>query len=134
MTMLIIEVFSPFLIIFLDLISLFILNLLTATDYLLRPVDSILEYHLLRLDVFDRVDLLSLAGTPPLLPLFEQPLQLLRQLELSRVLIILLLEVLEEHLSVLVVQLIQVDHHLLLIILVSLFLVVACTHSVLLLG
>jgi hypothetical protein len=43
-----------------------------------------------------------------------------------------LLEVLEKHLSVLVVQLIQVYHHLLLIILVSLFLVV-CTQALLVL-
>jgi len=47
MTVLIIEVLSPFLIILLDLIALFILYLLAASDYLLRPIDSILKYHLL---------------------------------------------------------------------------------------
>lgn len=132
--MLIIQVLSPLLIIFLDLITLFILNLLAASDYLLRPVDSILEYHLLRLDVFDRVDLFPLASTPPLLlPFLEQPLEFFRELELTRVLIILLLEVLEQHLSVLVVQLVQVDHHLLLIVFVSLFLVIN-TQTLLLIG
>jgi hypothetical protein len=47
MTVLIIEVLSPFFIILLDLITLLILYLLAATDYLLRPIDSILKYHLL---------------------------------------------------------------------------------------
>jgi len=128
MTVLIIEVLSPFLIILLYLIALFILYLLAASDYLLRPIDSILKYHLLWLDVFDRIDLFPFASTPPLLfPFLKQPLKFFRQLELSRVLIILLLEVLQEHLSVLVVQLVQVNHHLLFIILVSLFLVVGST-------
>jgi len=47
-----------------------------------------------------------------------------------------LLEVLQEHLSVLVVQLIQVNHHLLFVILVSLFLVVgsSITQALLLLS
>lgn len=53
---------------------------------------------------------------------------------MSRVLIVLLLEVLQQHLSVLIVKLVQVDHHLLLVFVIITLLVVVVNNTVLLLG
>jgi hypothetical protein len=132
---LIVKVLSPFLIIFLYLIALFILDVLSPADYLLRAIDRILKDHLLRLDVLDGVNLLTfaIAANTPLLTFFQESLEFLGQLELIRILFILLLEVFEEHLFVLVVQLVQIDHHLLLITIFIVFIAVIAMNTMLLL-
>ena len=78
--------------------------------YLLPPTDYhlILKDHLLRLDVLYTLPL----ECDSLLLLDHKVLdELLGEGELPRVLVVLLLQVLQEHLPVLIIQLIQVDHH-----------------------
>jgi len=99
--LLILQILGTFLILLVQLL----LNLLPAADNHL-----ILENHLLRLDVLDA---LSLECNSLLLLDHKVLDELLGERELPRVLVVLLLQVLQEHLPVLIIQLIQVDHHLL---------------------
>jgi hypothetical protein len=96
---------------------LVILNLLTTSNDLVllsgpsKP--GILKDHFLAVDVLYRLGFLPVQlGHLVHLLLFHEVLnQLLGEWELARVLVILLLEVLEQHLAVLVIKLVEVDHH-----------------------
>jgi hypothetical protein len=110
------QILSPIIIIFMELM-LVILNLLTSSNDLVllsgpsKP--GILKDHFLAVDVLDRLGFLPvhLGHLVHLLLLHEVLNQLLGEGELARVLVILLLEVLKQHLAVLVIKLVEVDHH-----------------------
>jgi len=110
------QIFSPIIIIFVKFM-LIILNLLTTSNDLVLLSGSskpgILKYHFLAVNVLDRLGFLPVHfGHLVHLLLFHEILnQLLGEGKLARVLVILLLEVLEQHLAVLVVKLVEVDHH-----------------------
>jgi hypothetical protein len=110
------QIFSPIIIIFVKFM-LIILNLLTTSNDLVLLSGSskpgILKYHFLAVNVLDRLGFLPVHfGHLVHLLLFHEVLnQLLGEGKLARVLVILLLEVLEQHLAVLVVKLVEVDHH-----------------------
>lgn len=116
LALMITQIFSPIIIIFVKFM-LIILNLLTTSNDLVllsgysKP--GILKYHFLAVNVLDRLSFLPVHfGHLVHLLLFHEVLnQLLGEGELARVLVILLLEVLEQHLAVLVVKLVEVDHH-----------------------
>jgi hypothetical protein len=104
------QILSCIIIIFMEFM-LVILNLLTTSNDLVllsgpsKP--GILKDHFLAVDVLHRLGFL-----PVQLLLFHEVLnQLLGEWELARVLVILLLEVLEQHLAILVIKLVEVDHH-----------------------
>ena len=110
------QILSCIIIIFMEFM-LVILNLLTTSNDLVllsgpsKP--SILKDHFLAVDVLYRLGFLPVQlGHLVHLLLFHEVLnQLLGEWELARVLVILLLEVLEQHLAVLVIKLVEVDHH-----------------------
>ena len=110
------QILSPIIVIFMELM-LVILNLLTTSDDLVllsgpsKP--GILKDHFLAVDVLHRLGFLPIQlGHLVHLLLFHEVLnQLLGEWELARVLVILLLEVLKQHLAVLVIKLVEVDHH-----------------------
>jgi hypothetical protein len=114
--MMITQILSPIIIIFMKFV-LIILNLLTTSNDLVLLSGSskpgILKYHFLAVNVLDRLGFLPVHfGHLVHLLLFHEILnQLLGEGKLARVLVILLLEVLEQHLAVLVVKLVEVDHH-----------------------
>jgi hypothetical protein len=143
LVMLVVQVLGPFLVILLYLIA-FMFDLLSPSNNLalrLRALHHcLLEYHLLRIDVLYRLHVLALlllllllARTLPLLLLtgtapcsswvfnLERLKQLLRDLELTRVLVVLLLQVLDQQLTLLVVQGVQIYHHILLVVIIILF-------------
>jgi len=110
------QILSCIIIIFMEFM-LVILNLLTTSNDLVLLSGSskpgILKDHFLAVDVLHRLGFLPVQlGHLVHLLLFHEVLnQLLGEWELARVLVILLLEVLEQHLAVLVIKLVEVDHH-----------------------
>ena len=109
---LIIKILSAFLVILLNLITIsFIFNVLATSHNLLRAA-NIFKDHLLGFDILDRFELMVFLARL----LLKETFKLLGQLELARVLIVLLFELLEKHFPVLVIQLVQINHHLLFVV------------------
>ena len=110
------QILSPIIIIFVKFMLIILDLLTTSNDLVLLSGSSkpgILKDHLLAVDVLDRLGFLPvhLGHLVHLLLLHEVLNQLLGEGELARVLVILLLEVLKQHLAVLVIELVEVDHH-----------------------
>jgi len=110
------QILSPIIIIFVKFMLVILDLLTTSNDLVLLSGSSkpgILKDHLLAVNVLDRLGFLPvhLGHLVHLLLLHEVLNQLLGEGELARVLVILLLEVLKQHLAVLVIELVEVDHH-----------------------
>lgn len=107
------EIFSTFLVLLVQLVFL-IFDLLASTyNLVLLFTSSLFKYHFLAVDAFYGFSFAICSSSFLLLLLLHEVLnQLLGERELARVLFILLLQVLKEHLAILIIELVQVDHHL----------------------